>query len=461
MGNRVQEDVETVHFSGELGIGKGSRGVEEGTGTGRGALRREDVLEAMNWEADRVGSDLKVSMDDLASRRAVRSSLTKKKADDPSKAIAEMMLQGWAMMNEHCPECVAPLLRNRKKRLFCAVCERWMFPETDMAAAPSGGGAQQQQQQTRRELDSGDQGVDSSPPFSRITHPLGLIAEPGQSLLEGGTRAGSLGGKESDGTSLSNRYSATASVSSLKGMGTRDGAAAPASAKEGGTPTRSEEKRQARSLDEDHHDGTTTDAGDRPRQLAAADSRRIQERICNAEAIDTVGGRDERVGKSGRVLKRMAVGEPAVIGNGDDCRDGHAIDARASDGDRGTGLGFQDARHAVEWVGQRSTCLTGSRLADCGPRDEDSLISPTELPLTKGRGISAGGRDTSGGDIPQANGALKIEDVVSRTVTTLAHKLEETRKLIAGECSVEETRKLLGLIVEYANVIMLLQSLRS
>lgn len=58
---------------------------------------------------------------------------------DASKEIAELMLEGWAMLQDHCPRCLNPLLRSRDRRIYCAGCQMYAVREGDMT--------RQQQQQ--------------------------------------------------------------------------------------------------------------------------------------------------------------------------------------------------------------------------------------------------------------------------------------------------------------------------
>ncbi|BBN10978.1 hypothetical protein MPTK1_5g08100 [Marchantia polymorpha subsp. ruderalis] len=54
--------------------------------------------------------------------------------DDSSAALAEKLLQGWTLLNEHCPQCLTPLVRNRQKQVYCAVCKQWVLSEAEAAA---------------------------------------------------------------------------------------------------------------------------------------------------------------------------------------------------------------------------------------------------------------------------------------------------------------------------------------
>ncbi|PSC67343.1 adenylate and guanylate cyclase catalytic domain-containing isoform B [Micractinium conductrix] len=75
--------------------------------------------------------------------------------EDASKEIADLMLQGWAMLQEHCPRCLHPLLRSRTdRRIYCAACRMYAVYEGGAATAAAGsvaGQAAQQQQQQQPE----------------------------------------------------------------------------------------------------------------------------------------------------------------------------------------------------------------------------------------------------------------------------------------------------------------------
>lgn len=66
---------------------------------------------------------------------------------DASKRIAELMLEGWAMLQDHCPRCLNPLLRSRDRRIYCAGCQMFAVHEGEVApqqehpAAPQPGTA--------------------------------------------------------------------------------------------------------------------------------------------------------------------------------------------------------------------------------------------------------------------------------------------------------------------------------
>jgi uncharacterized Zn finger protein (UPF0148 family) len=66
---------------------------------------------------------------------------------DPSQAIADKMLEGWALLAEHCPLCSTPFVRSRNGRIYCVTCDLYAVKEED---ATSSGGAGQPPQQEQR-----------------------------------------------------------------------------------------------------------------------------------------------------------------------------------------------------------------------------------------------------------------------------------------------------------------------
>eukprot|EP00357_Protocruzia_adherens_P013281 CAMPEP_0114987274 /NCGR_PEP_ID=MMETSP0216-20121206/8911_1 /TAXON_ID=223996 /ORGANISM="Protocruzia adherens, Strain Boccale" /LENGTH=251 /DNA_ID=CAMNT_0002349843 /DNA_START=21 /DNA_END=776 /DNA_ORIENTATION=+ len=55
------------------------------------------------------------------------------RTNDVSKALGEKMLQGWAMLADHCEECNAPLMRDRAKHVHCLGCQRDLTAEEEIA----------------------------------------------------------------------------------------------------------------------------------------------------------------------------------------------------------------------------------------------------------------------------------------------------------------------------------------
>ncbi|KAH7426100.1 hypothetical protein KP509_11G084800 [Ceratopteris richardii] len=52
---------------------------------------------------------------------------------DLSAALAEKLLQGWALLQEHCPQCLTPLVRNRQRKMYCVACARWVVSHPEEA----------------------------------------------------------------------------------------------------------------------------------------------------------------------------------------------------------------------------------------------------------------------------------------------------------------------------------------
>lgn len=69
----------------------------------------------------------------LSNGNVERSNRSRSRADDSSAAIAEKLLQGWALLSDHCPQCVTPLVRSRERRMYCVSCSQWVISERDAA----------------------------------------------------------------------------------------------------------------------------------------------------------------------------------------------------------------------------------------------------------------------------------------------------------------------------------------
>lgn len=65
---------------------------------------------------------------------AERTSRSRNQVDDSSAAIAQKLLQGWALLGDHCPQCITPLVRNRERRMYCVSCSQWVVNERDVAS---------------------------------------------------------------------------------------------------------------------------------------------------------------------------------------------------------------------------------------------------------------------------------------------------------------------------------------
>ncbi|XP_024526391.1 Sjoegren syndrome/scleroderma autoantigen 1-like isoform X2 [Selaginella moellendorffii] len=55
------------------------------------------------------------------------------RSEGASALIAAKMLQGWALLGEHCPACLTPLMRNKEKRMYCVSCQQWVVRENETA----------------------------------------------------------------------------------------------------------------------------------------------------------------------------------------------------------------------------------------------------------------------------------------------------------------------------------------
>ena len=48
----------------------------------------------------------------------------KKREDNASGRMGELLLKGWTMLGSSCEECYVPLMRNKQMDEICVVCER-------------------------------------------------------------------------------------------------------------------------------------------------------------------------------------------------------------------------------------------------------------------------------------------------------------------------------------------------
>lgn len=60
-----------------------------------------------------------------------RAEKRRKESDASSAEIADKLLQGWTLLNEHCPmeNCLTPLVRNRERRMYCVRCAMWVMTQ--------------------------------------------------------------------------------------------------------------------------------------------------------------------------------------------------------------------------------------------------------------------------------------------------------------------------------------------
>ncbi|MCO5559026.1 hypothetical protein L7F22_012618 [Adiantum nelumboides] len=56
-----------------------------------------------------------------------------RRSSDHSASLAEKLLQGWALLQEHCPQCFTPLVRNRQRKMYCVACAQWVVSQSEAA----------------------------------------------------------------------------------------------------------------------------------------------------------------------------------------------------------------------------------------------------------------------------------------------------------------------------------------
>ncbi|KAI3429226.1 hypothetical protein D9Q98_005325 [Chlorella vulgaris] len=101
---------------------------------GTHALTRSNLTSLREAIGDRpstqsVDPDAAQLSGSLPSAQPPRAGQDQGQQHDASKAIAELMLDGWAMLAEHCPRCLHPLLRSRDRRTYCGGCQLYVVRE--------------------------------------------------------------------------------------------------------------------------------------------------------------------------------------------------------------------------------------------------------------------------------------------------------------------------------------------
>ncbi|MCO5561715.1 hypothetical protein L7F22_015338 [Adiantum nelumboides] len=78
-----------------------------------------------------------------------------RRTSDHSASLAEKLLQGWALLQEHCPQCLTPLVRNRQRKMYCVACAQWVVTQSEAA---------EQLARERVEKDGAESSGEPSPP---------------------------------------------------------------------------------------------------------------------------------------------------------------------------------------------------------------------------------------------------------------------------------------------------------
>lgn len=86
---------------------------------------------------------------------------------DSSQAIADKMLEGWALLAEHCPQCSTPLVRSRDGRIYCVSCQLYAVRESDLSAAGQAAPAEQPRSGEAPSTAATDKGAAAVPPTQR------------------------------------------------------------------------------------------------------------------------------------------------------------------------------------------------------------------------------------------------------------------------------------------------------
>ncbi|TNV74251.1 hypothetical protein FGO68_gene16246 [Halteria grandinella] len=87
-----------------------------------GSESKPVIIEKVNSSKDFDSDDfnLEEQMTDFNQKLLVN----KEKAEEASKKIGQLLLQGWAMLNESCPECLQPIMKSKQGVRLCVQCNR-------------------------------------------------------------------------------------------------------------------------------------------------------------------------------------------------------------------------------------------------------------------------------------------------------------------------------------------------
>lgn len=104
--------------------------------------------------------------------------------------IAKKLLAGWALLDDYCPACNTPLVRNREKRKFCVHCSSFIEPKTLPQPAVSEAPLVQEARANITESTQQQSVVLQPPtnlqaPMAAVPHVLPALVSDSQALAEG------------------------------------------------------------------------------------------------------------------------------------------------------------------------------------------------------------------------------------------------------------------------------------
>lgn len=117
----------------------------------------------------------------------------RKNSGDASSAIAAKLLQGWALLNDYCPQCINPLLRNREGRIYCVGCSQFVIRESDAPApvleypversqSPKDAATLNEPAVQNGYMDNAHENLSDSTPFQQVDLPSNMNAVLSQTL---------------------------------------------------------------------------------------------------------------------------------------------------------------------------------------------------------------------------------------------------------------------------------------
>ncbi|KAF8060469.1 hypothetical protein HT031_004645 [Scenedesmus sp. PABB004] len=88
-----------------------------------GAGRRRGSRSGSDSDGDAAEGERLLQQLRAARERRERAAAAGDAASDPCQLLADRLLEGWAMLAEHCPLCNTPLMRSRAREVRCIACD--------------------------------------------------------------------------------------------------------------------------------------------------------------------------------------------------------------------------------------------------------------------------------------------------------------------------------------------------
>eukprot|EP00898_Chlorokybus_atmophyticus_P008121 jgi/Chlat1/830/Chrsp104S01173 len=118
-------DIAATDANGDADDGEGAEEYKEDE------VKYDDIAQAFcagEGAAGANANEIDAALPELTADEAAARDKARQRSDYISGQLASKLLQGWTLLNEHCPitNCQTPLVRNREKQRFCVGCGLWV-----------------------------------------------------------------------------------------------------------------------------------------------------------------------------------------------------------------------------------------------------------------------------------------------------------------------------------------------